>query len=233
MGQALSATAPSIAIRGTPYPVLLPKLRDPRLHLAATITSLQVIGQIGVPLRGLDRADPARPRHVRRARGGDRVPEPARDHVAGERDADRERRGVRPARPGHRARRLVEPARLVDLRRNGRDLAPLEARDQVARRAHLQPVEHRPRHLLPRARAEPRGAARLLVGADVGVARARARHHRQRRLRDPVAAQAPARRARLLGVVRRRHRRARARGSLDDRALAPRPDLAASTSGGC
>ena len=43
----VSATAPSILIRGTPYPVLLPKLRDPRLHLAATITSLQVIGQIG------------------------------------------------------------------------------------------------------------------------------------------------------------------------------------------
>jgi Na+-translocating ferredoxin:NAD+ oxidoreductase RnfD subunit len=29
------------------YPVVLPKLRDPRLHLAATITSLQVIGQLG------------------------------------------------------------------------------------------------------------------------------------------------------------------------------------------
>jgi Na+-translocating ferredoxin:NAD+ oxidoreductase RnfD subunit len=36
-----------VVIRGTRYPVLLPKLRDPRLHLAATITSLQVIGQIG------------------------------------------------------------------------------------------------------------------------------------------------------------------------------------------
>jgi len=47
MEAALSATAPSILIRGTPYQVLLPKLRDPRLHLAATITSLQVIGQIG------------------------------------------------------------------------------------------------------------------------------------------------------------------------------------------
>src|SRR5438067_10888002 len=47
MEAALSATAPSILIRGTPYPVRLPKLRDPRLHLAATITSLQVIGQIG------------------------------------------------------------------------------------------------------------------------------------------------------------------------------------------
>src|SRR3954468_12613581 len=36
-----------LRIRGRSYPVLLPKLRDPRLHLAATITSLQVIGQVG------------------------------------------------------------------------------------------------------------------------------------------------------------------------------------------
>jgi Na+-translocating ferredoxin:NAD+ oxidoreductase RnfD subunit len=37
----------AVAIRGTTYPVILPKLRDPRLHLAATIISLQVIGQVG------------------------------------------------------------------------------------------------------------------------------------------------------------------------------------------
>jgi Na+-translocating ferredoxin:NAD+ oxidoreductase RnfD subunit len=36
-----------MTIRGRTYPVLLPKLTDPRLHLAATITSLQVIGQVG------------------------------------------------------------------------------------------------------------------------------------------------------------------------------------------
>jgi len=36
----------AVAIRGTTYPVLLPKLRDPRLHLAATIASLQVLGQV-------------------------------------------------------------------------------------------------------------------------------------------------------------------------------------------
>jgi ASPIC and UnbV/FG-GAP-like repeat len=36
----------AVAIRGTTYPIVLPKLRDPRLHLAATITSLQVLGQI-------------------------------------------------------------------------------------------------------------------------------------------------------------------------------------------
>jgi Na+-translocating ferredoxin:NAD+ oxidoreductase RnfD subunit len=40
-------TGPIFTIGGTPYPVLLPKLRDPRLHLAATIVSLQIIGQVG------------------------------------------------------------------------------------------------------------------------------------------------------------------------------------------
>jgi Na+-translocating ferredoxin:NAD+ oxidoreductase RnfD subunit len=34
-------------VRGTAYPILLPRLADPRLHLAATITSLQIIGQLG------------------------------------------------------------------------------------------------------------------------------------------------------------------------------------------
>ncbi|HLX33263.1 MAG TPA: hypothetical protein VKR79_10925, partial [Gaiellaceae bacterium] len=41
----------AVAIRGTTYPVLLPKLRDPRLHLAATITSLQVLGQVAFHFR--------------------------------------------------------------------------------------------------------------------------------------------------------------------------------------
>ena len=38
-------------IRGTAYPVLLPKLSDPRLHLAAVITSLQVLGQVAFHFR--------------------------------------------------------------------------------------------------------------------------------------------------------------------------------------
>ena len=44
-----AATAPggpSLTIRGRSYPVLLPSIRDPRLHLAAVITSLQVLGQV-------------------------------------------------------------------------------------------------------------------------------------------------------------------------------------------
>ncbi|HEX6761687.1 MAG TPA: FG-GAP-like repeat-containing protein [Gaiellaceae bacterium] len=53
MSTAVPAPAgpPTLTIRGRAYPVLLPKLRDPRLHLAATIISLQVIGQIGFHFR--------------------------------------------------------------------------------------------------------------------------------------------------------------------------------------
>jgi Na+-translocating ferredoxin:NAD+ oxidoreductase RnfD subunit len=38
---------PALTFRGKSFPVLLPKLTDPRLHLALTLTSLQVIGQLG------------------------------------------------------------------------------------------------------------------------------------------------------------------------------------------
>lgn len=42
---AIAEGRPTLQIRGTPYPVLLPSVRDPRLHLAAVIVSLQVLGQ--------------------------------------------------------------------------------------------------------------------------------------------------------------------------------------------
>ena len=41
----VDARRPTIRIRGTAYPVLLPTVRDPRLHLAAVIVTLQVLGQ--------------------------------------------------------------------------------------------------------------------------------------------------------------------------------------------
>jgi Na+-translocating ferredoxin:NAD+ oxidoreductase RnfD subunit len=41
----VDAGRPTIRIRGTAYPVLLPSVRDPRLHLAAVIITLQVLGQ--------------------------------------------------------------------------------------------------------------------------------------------------------------------------------------------
>src|SRR5262249_28977348 len=43
---AAAAGRPTLTLRGTPYPVLLPRLSDPRLHLAAVIISLQVLGQV-------------------------------------------------------------------------------------------------------------------------------------------------------------------------------------------
>jgi ASPIC and UnbV/FG-GAP-like repeat/NQR2, RnfD, RnfE family len=42
---------PTLRVRGTPYPVLLPTLRDPRLHLAAVIVTLQVLGQVAFEFR--------------------------------------------------------------------------------------------------------------------------------------------------------------------------------------
>ena len=39
------ATRPTLTIGGTTYPILLPTVRDPRLHLAFVIVSLQVLGQ--------------------------------------------------------------------------------------------------------------------------------------------------------------------------------------------
>jgi Na+-translocating ferredoxin:NAD+ oxidoreductase RnfD subunit len=41
----------AVSIRGTTYPVVLPKLTDPRLHLAAVITTLQVLGQVAFHFR--------------------------------------------------------------------------------------------------------------------------------------------------------------------------------------
>jgi len=38
--------ARGVAVRGERYPIVLPNVRDPRLHLAAVIVSLQVLGQV-------------------------------------------------------------------------------------------------------------------------------------------------------------------------------------------
>jgi hypothetical protein len=48
---AAPAGRPTLSIRGTSYPVLLPTWRDPRLHLAAVIISLQILGQTAFDFR--------------------------------------------------------------------------------------------------------------------------------------------------------------------------------------
>ena len=42
------ATGRTISIRGTRYPVILPSIRDPRLHVAAVILTIHALGQIGL-----------------------------------------------------------------------------------------------------------------------------------------------------------------------------------------
>jgi Na+-translocating ferredoxin:NAD+ oxidoreductase RnfD subunit len=51
MSAALGSGGPSLRLHGSAYPVLLPKLSDPRLHLAAVIVSLQVLGQVAFDFR--------------------------------------------------------------------------------------------------------------------------------------------------------------------------------------
>ncbi len=51
MSAPAAAGTPTLRIRGTSYPVLLPKRSDPRLHLAAVIVSLQVLGQVAFEFR--------------------------------------------------------------------------------------------------------------------------------------------------------------------------------------
>src|SRR5207302_1559465 len=53
-GEELRRAAPrrrSVWIRGREYPVLLPSIRDPRLHVAAVLLTLQVLGQTVLDFR--------------------------------------------------------------------------------------------------------------------------------------------------------------------------------------
>ena len=44
-------TSRTLTIGGTPYPLLLPSIRDPRLHVAAVIITIHVLGQTGLHFR--------------------------------------------------------------------------------------------------------------------------------------------------------------------------------------
>ena len=44
-------TSRTLSIGGTPYPVILPSVRDPRLHVAAVIITIHVLGQVGLHFR--------------------------------------------------------------------------------------------------------------------------------------------------------------------------------------
>jgi hypothetical protein len=41
-------TARTLTLGGTPYPLVLPNIRDPRLHVASVIITIHVLGQVGL-----------------------------------------------------------------------------------------------------------------------------------------------------------------------------------------
>src|ERR671934_1169907 len=51
MSTVVANTGPALRLRGASYPVLLPRLTDARLHLAAVIVSLHVLGQVAFHFR--------------------------------------------------------------------------------------------------------------------------------------------------------------------------------------
>ena len=51
MSETAAPVSAGLVIRGTRYPLVLPSIRDPRLHLAAVITSLHVLGQVAFDFR--------------------------------------------------------------------------------------------------------------------------------------------------------------------------------------
>ena len=44
-------TARTLTLRGDTYPVVLPSIRDPRLHVAAVIITVHVLGQVALNFR--------------------------------------------------------------------------------------------------------------------------------------------------------------------------------------
>ena len=215
-------TSRTLVLGTSTYPVILPNTRDPRLHVAAVIITIHVLGQVGL---GFHVSVP----QILAAILTCAVLEVALTFRArrtfvwpAERDADRQRRGAHPARSGDAGRRL-EHAQVVPVRRDRRLLAADEVRDPVPRHPPVQPVEHRPRRRLRRARERADRAARLLVGAAERLDGGGLRRHPRRRTADHGAAAPPRRRRDVLDRARRRCRRARRGGPLHHGALGVRP----------
>ena len=177
------AGRPSLRIRGTRTRSCCRRLRDPRLHLAAVIVTLQVLGQVGVRLPALDRPDP----RLARSR-------PAILEVA---IAFRTQRVIMwPASALLTGNGVAFILRVPGTEHGdwwsmngwwifagdvcGR--AAVEVPHPGPRPSHLQPVELRPRPLLPAPRRGTRRPTRALVGAAVPRARPRARADRRRRI---------------------------------------------------
>jgi Na+-translocating ferredoxin:NAD+ oxidoreductase RnfD subunit len=51
VSSAFTATGRAVTIRGVRYPVVLPKIRDSRLHVAAVVITIHTLGQVGLHFR--------------------------------------------------------------------------------------------------------------------------------------------------------------------------------------
>jgi len=65
-------TARTLTIGGGTYPLILPNIRDPRLHVAAVIITIHVLGQVGLGFRSACRSLAAI--LTARSRGGPDLP---------------------------------------------------------------------------------------------------------------------------------------------------------------
>ena len=230
--RAPSVTARTLTVGGGTYPLVLPNIRDPRLHVAAVIITIHVLGQVGLRLLGEHPPDPGGDPDLRDHRGRADLPADPGVRLAGQRDAHRQRRRADPARRRDAAGRALGHLRLVRLRRRRRAVAADQVRHPLPRLARLQPVQHRAGRRLRRPRQHPGRAARLLVGAAGRLDARRLRgDHRRRAADHPAAASARPGRD-VLGDALDRGRDARRVRPLHDRATGRSRPSAAPTTGG-
>ncbi len=90
-------TSRTLTFGSNTYPLILPNIRDPRLHVASVIITIHILGQVGLGFLVSIPADPRGDPDVRRHRDRADLPPDALVRLAGERDADGQWRGPHPA----------------------------------------------------------------------------------------------------------------------------------------
>lgn len=151
------ARPPGRALRvgGHSYPLVLPKIRDPRLHVAAVVITIHTLGQVGLHFQvSVPQILAA---VLTTAIIGVAVSFRATRTIVWPASAMLTGSGVALIlRPDHAARRPLVHPQVVRVRRRRGLLAADEARHPVPRRPVVQPVQRRTGRRLPRPRRHPR-----------------------------------------------------------------------------
>ena len=207
------------------YPVVLPTIRDPRLHLAAVIVSIHVLGQTALGFQ------------VSVAQILVAIVTCAVIEVAW--TLNRTGTLVWPASAmltgsgvalifrviGTQQRGLLELARVVPVRLGGRAFPAHQVRDPIPGLARVQSVERGPRRGLPGPGQHPGGAARLLVGPVRRLDGGRLSDHPGGRIADHRSPALACHVTGVLGHPGRRHRHLGRLRTLHDCALGVRAGL--------